>query len=143
MMIWRFPKIGLPQIIYFKRIFHYKLSIFGLHTFVRAEKKTMGWFPRKVYSKRMSSLVFEPTINGSNHIKPSNPRNTHIHTCNDKLHTILYTLFARTLILSRTYNRQTSFGMCFFIQWVAINHFIWKRIWCSTEAWTTFLETHS
>ena len=32
-IIWVFPKIGVPQIIHFNRVFHYKPSILGYHYF--------------------------------------------------------------------------------------------------------------
>jgi len=32
--IWVFPKIGVPQIIHFSRVFHYKPSILGVPLFL-------------------------------------------------------------------------------------------------------------
>ena len=36
MIIWRFPKMGYPKIIYFNGFFHYKPTILGYPHFIEA-----------------------------------------------------------------------------------------------------------
>ncbi len=40
---WVFPKIMVPQIIHFNRVFHYKPSILGVPLFLETSKSDKGW----------------------------------------------------------------------------------------------------